>query len=460
MSVLGMDYAAARKRVRGLGLFAVAALAAVATGSTTMAAEPTRAGYVDTAQMAVPALTAPVDYIAVSTQFSATSAALSNGYAWVWGYKERGMGGNGAASESDRSPQPVYSLPKVVKVVGASDLGEDYGTFGVLTEDGEVWTWGSNKRGRLGIGETSGVNDFRATPQKVEFPPGERIIDLGSMRATMAALSESGKVYTWGSGQWGQAGNGSTTETNGPLSPYLVIDNVHSMHVGQRIVWVVTRENKVIWWGRSYIGEGGTGKSATNNNPNPEELPALTAFASGCEGPAIAEYDEADACSIRALTSSRQASALLLQDGTVYTFGNRTDSQIGRETTAAGALIPGLIELPQKVERVSAGNYHFTALTENGEVWGWGDNLEWAATGNIRPDGSTGQGTTDAKTPTKLPLQDIIAIGGSRDTSYATRSDSVLIGWGDGRLGAIYGAEKRRQSFTWLELPGIRVGEQ
>lgn len=449
-----------RSRSRRVLLGALGALSAFAVALGIAAPTPTHAGYTDSARAATDTYTAPASYLAVSTQFTATSAAVSDGWVWVWGYKRRGMSGNGAENVADASPQPVHSLRDVRKVVGASDLGEDPGTFGALTNDGRVYTWGSNKLGRLGIGTTSGANDYRATPQQVSFPGGEKVIDLGSMRATMVALTESGKVYTWGSGQYGQAGNGSTSESGGPHAPLLVLDGIHSIHVGQRLTWVVTRDNRVLWWGRSAWGEAGNGTGATVNNPTPAEVPALTAFAHGCGGPAIAEYAPENTCSITALTSSRQAGALLTSDGVVRTFGNDGDAQIGRIANGTTRLQVLPIDLSEPVSRLSAGNYHFTALTRSGHVWGWGDNAHWAASGNIRPNGSTGQGTTDATTPIRLPLTDIIAIGGSRDTSYATRSDSVLVGWGDGRDGAIPGAEADRRTFTALRLPGIRVGVQ
>lgn len=446
-----------RTITRALGAVAVVAVTATATGGVILS-ETTTAAYRDSATAVEDTYTAPATYLAVSSQFTATSAALSGGYVWVWGYKGYGMSGNGKETEADESPKPVFGLSDVTKVVGASDLSETYGTFGALTEGGEVYTWGSNKLGRLGIGSTTGSRDYRATPQKVEFPDGERVIDLGSMRATMAALTESGKVYTWGSGQYGQAGNGSTSESRGPDAPYLVMENAHSMHVGQRLTWVVTRENEVYWWGRSYQGENGA--ATVVNNPNPELVEQMAPFATGCDGPPIAVDDPADTCGIQAITSSRQAGALITRDGDVFTFGNRAEGQIGRpasNTAEARAILQ--VELPAAVEQISAGNYHFTALDANGRVWGWGDNSSWQASGNIRPDGSTGQNTTDATAPILLPIANIIAVGGSRDTSYATRADSVLIGWGSTSYGAIAGSSERRASFTPLVLPGIRVTE-
>ncbi|MEB4615577.1 RCC1 domain-containing protein [Leucobacter sp. M11] len=433
---------------------AVALIALFAAGAG--AVRVTEAAYLDTAVAQAESYTTPAEYTAVSTQFASTSVALSDGWVWIWGTKGRGMGGNGVADQRDPSPDPVYGLPAVTKVVGASDLNDTYGTFGALTASGEVYTWGANQYGRLGIGRPSGASDFRSTPQRVTMPDGSRVIDIGSMRATIAVLTENGDVYTWGSGQYGQAGNGQSSAGDGPNRPFLVVSNVHSMHVGQRVTWVVTRDNEVFWWGRSYTGEAGNGTGTTTNRSRPTALPPLTAFARGCEGPAVAEYDPSNACSIRAITSSRWAGAMLLDTGELRTFGSTERGQVGR----GGARLQVLpVAIGGPVTQVSAGNYHFTALTEAGEAWGWGDNSQWAATGNVRQDGSLGQGTRNAEVPFRLPLRGLVAVGGSRDTSYATRNDSVLIGWGDGRLGAIPGQERPRQSFAPLALPGIRITE-
>lgn len=257
----------ARKITRTLGGIAVVAVTALAAGGLVLA-DPTAAVYRDTATAAADTYTAPASYTAVSTQFSETSVALSGGYVWIWGYKAYGMSGNGVENDRDSSPKPVYGLSNVVNVVGASDLSEKYGTFGALTESGEVFTWGSNKLGRLGIGSTTGNKDYRATPQRVEFPGNERVIELGSMRATMAAMTESGKVYTWGSGQYGQAGNGSTSEGKGPHAPYLVMENAHTLHVGQRITWVVTRTNDVFWWGAAIKARTASAPSSITRTRN------------------------------------------------------------------------------------------------------------------------------------------------------------------------------------------------
>jgi alpha-tubulin suppressor-like RCC1 family protein len=72
-----------------------------------------------------------------------------------------------------------------------------------LTESGEVYAWGSNERGQLGLGDT----ENRLTPTKV---PGLRRVKASQRVIHSLALTESGEVYTCGWNKHGQLGLGDT----------------------------------------------------------------------------------------------------------------------------------------------------------------------------------------------------------------------------------------------------------
>ncbi|KAM9310847.1 regulator of chromosome condensation isoform 1-T2 [Pholidichthys leucotaenia] len=56
--------------------------------------------------------------------------------------------------------------------------------------------------------------------------------------------------------------------------------------------------------------------------------------------------------------------------GHVYTFGCNDEGALGRSTTEEGAeMVPGKIELDEKIVQVSAGDSHTAALTECGSVY-------------------------------------------------------------------------------------------
>lgn len=57
----------------------------------------------------------------------------------------------------------------------------------------------------------------------------------------------------------------------------------------------------------------------------------------------------------------------------VYSFGCNDEGALGRDTSAEGSeMVPGKVELQEKVVQVSAGDSHTAALTEDGRVFLWG----------------------------------------------------------------------------------------
>ncbi|EDL30108.1 regulator of chromosome condensation 1, isoform CRA_c [Mus musculus] len=63
----------------------------------------------------------------------------------------------------------------------------------------------------------------------------------------------------------------------------------------------------------------------------------------------------------------------LSQSGQVYSFGCNDEGALGRDTSVEGSeMVPGKVELQEKVVQVSAGDSHTAALTEDGRVFLWG----------------------------------------------------------------------------------------
>ncbi|AYV74490.1 LamG domain-containing protein [Bacillus sp. PK3-056] len=67
-------------------------------------------------------------------------------------------------------------------------------SFYKLTSDGEVYAWGENSYGQLGLGDTS----KRTLSKKEKITLPEKITDISVGQNFIIALGESGKVYGWG----------------------------------------------------------------------------------------------------------------------------------------------------------------------------------------------------------------------------------------------------------------------
>lgn len=139
-----------------------------------------------------------------------------------------------------------------------------------------------------------------------------------------------------------------------------------------------------------------------------------------------------------ALSFSQNHSASLTQNGELYTWGDDSDGQLGRgeegrDNCGKGKnncrLSMGQVTLPVNVVQVSMGYGHTLALAEDGTVWAWGDNKH----------GQIGQATEKEKTysqPMKLDtLSDIIQVVAGANTSYALRADGSVWAWGSDQYG-------------------------
>lgn len=63
----------------------------------------------------------------------------------------------------------------------------------------------------------------------------------------------------------------------------------------------------------------------------------------------------------------------LSDTGHVYTFGCNDEGALGRDTSEEGSeMVPGKVDLAEKVVQVCAGDSHTAALTEDGAVFIWG----------------------------------------------------------------------------------------
>jgi alpha-tubulin suppressor-like RCC1 family protein len=65
-----------------------------------------------------------------------------------------------------------------------------------LTLTGRIYSWGSGQNGQLGLGSVKNC-DF---PVFIDFLQNEKIIDIVCGDSHALALAENGKVFGWGQG--------------------------------------------------------------------------------------------------------------------------------------------------------------------------------------------------------------------------------------------------------------------
>lgn len=137
-----------------------------------------------------------------------SGALATDGTLYLWGCDGNWALGNGNA-ESAKSPLVVEGLPPVASFA----LGDN--ASAALTASGDLYLWGANSTGQQGDGTTTDVH----YPKLVMGLPavGQVTLSHGSLNNdSTAVLTTGGNVYAWGGNEKGQLGIGTTTNATKP----------------------------------------------------------------------------------------------------------------------------------------------------------------------------------------------------------------------------------------------------
>ncbi|XP_076831361.1 putative E3 ubiquitin-protein ligase HERC4 [Brachyhypopomus gauderio] len=128
-------------------------------------------------------------------------ALTKDGQLFTWGQNSSGQLGVGKGKYSSLSPQPLKSLCGIP--LGQISAGGD-NSF-ALSLSGAVFGWGRNNAGQLGLGDR---ND-RYIPTWVNNLSHKKTAFISCGEEHTATLSKGGTVFTFGSGCYGQLGHNS-----------------------------------------------------------------------------------------------------------------------------------------------------------------------------------------------------------------------------------------------------------
>ncbi|KAK5867920.1 hypothetical protein PBY51_012375 [Eleginops maclovinus] len=217
----------------------------------------------------IPRPLAALSNIEVSQVFcgSQHSVALSkDGQVYTWGQDSRGQLGLGKRQPSAKSPQHLSCLSAIPLVQIAAGGEQSF----ALSVSGVVFSWGRNHCGQLGLGDTTD----RHTPTPVHYLNTKKTIHISVGKDHTATLTKDGAVFTFGSGQYGQLGHNLFSDE---LRPRLVAElwgvKVTKIACGRHHTLVLTDSKRVYSFGCGEQGQLGHGEESHPSVPLPVQLP-------------------------------------------------------------------------------------------------------------------------------------------------------------------------------------------
>lgn len=185
----------------------------------------------------------------IATAGTHTAAITESGELYTWG-RDQGDGRLGLGPNCGPNEGGGLSIPSKVKALPVPVAAVSCGGFFtmVLTQEGQLWNWGANSNYELGRGDK--VGGWK--PQPIPSLQDVRIIQIASGGYHSLALTDDGKVLSWGYGQHGQLGHSSIENQKIPT----VIEALADEHViyiacGGSSSAAITDNGKLYMWGNA-----------------------------------------------------------------------------------------------------------------------------------------------------------------------------------------------------------------
>eukprot|EP00899_Mesostigma_viride_P008347 jgi/Mesvir1/17513/Mv08769-RA.1 len=305
----------------------------------------------------------------------------------------------------------TLALPRVVAVCAGLEHSM------LLTEAGEVYAFGDNSGGMLGVPgfgtETRGGNaNVLSTPH----PVGDKTLLLASVacgRQHTVGVTPGGKVYTWGLNTHGQLGLG--TQGVIPQAEPVLVQELYTAGGGDQLKTVlvaagastsvaVLANGDMYGWGKANAGQLGVHATKLPHlrpeiilrgapSAAPQGSSGALVIGSSAQGGSLlvtagneghpALQGLSAGTSMRALAAGGYAyqyeghsGVVLGSDDAVYTWGWNVFGQLGAGDLEATKPVP--VRNPWlsrlKVTGLALGQFASAAVTESGELYTWGLN--------------------------------------------------------------------------------------
>ena len=312
-----------------------------------------------------------------------TVVLTREGDVYTWGRGDDGRLGHGDNGWK-YVPRIISSFVGLVRI--SQITCGSYHTAAVDANPGNLYTWGGGMYGKLGHGNETG----HATPKLVQGLAGIPIRQIACGSRHTAVVTSTGTLYTWGDKENGVTGHyasdtanatdTSTTPNGG--GPHQLTPKLLDRFRGRRILQLsacgfhtgcivaadddnnnttsdeTTIRKEVYTWGEGKFGR--LGHNQERNSLFPRLLESLSR--EHLKNP-------------KQIACGGFHTAVVTDDGCVYTFGGGEHGQLGHGDKI-NKLKPTLVQALTdtcRITQITCGWSHSVALSEDGQVWTWGN---------------------------------------------------------------------------------------
>jgi len=265
-----------------------------------------------------------------------------SGSAWCWGSDRRGQLGDGDTTGATKfSPVAVLGGHTFTSVTAGYDQ-----SCGV-DRSGSAWCWGSGRNGQLGDGDTTGATKF----SPVAVLGGHTFTSVTAGNGHTCGLDPSGLAWCWGYDVYGALGDGDTTHTN-KFSPVAVAGGhtFISLTAGYIHSCGVDTSGSAWCWGDDRYGDLGDGDPTQTNKYSPVAVLGGHTFTS--------------------VTAGASHSCGLATTGSAWCWGYDGNGQLGDGSPITEG--PVAVSGGHTFTSVTAGGSQSCGVDRSGSAWCWG----------------------------------------------------------------------------------------
>lgn len=262
-----------------------------------------------------------------------------------------------------------------------------------------------------GIFLNSSFNEIATdyTAANINIKEHSQALFSGLLAATGAEIDDQGDVYIWGFRSSAQQGNGiKHVKSRAAPAKVSSLSNIQSITGGAYHLLALDTSGNVWGWGRSVHGE------------------------SGCKGAYVSTPCKV-LSNAKQIAAGEYFSLALDNNGQVWSWGYNLHGQLGTNGTPKKSDTPIAVNLNgEKVRLIGTADESAFAVTEQGQVWVWGNNKSSGLSLDL-------SAKTLSKKTVKAPTRaanlaqyadQIIYISGGDGWGEALLDDGRVIGWG------------------------------